>query len=1075
MTLKLRHFAACFAVAFAASQVFAATEPVPPKPSLVQPSLSSNGQEIAFASGGDIWEVAAKGGDAHLLVSSPANESRPLWSPDGKRLAFISTRTGGGDIYVLTLATGALKRLTYGDTLEQLDAWSPDGKWIYYSSVDDDIDYNTDVFRVSTDGGTPMQVSKEQYLAEFESAPSPDGKAIVLMAKGISDMQWWRDGHSHIDDTELWWKSLAPDGKYRVLLQDNAKHAWPMWSADGKTIYYMSDKTGPENIWSLAAAGGQETQITHFTNGRVLWPTIGDHGQEIVFERDLTIWKLDLKTGKAEEVPITLIGSPAGADVREVTTSKFTDMALSPDGKKLALIAHGDVFVTTEKNGGRAIQITHTPQMEGSLHWSPDSTKLIYTSMRTGVSKIFEYDFKTDKETQLTHGTGMDRDPRWDPNGKAIAFIRGKHEVHLLTLKSGKDVVLAHDNMWFPELKFSPAGDWLAYTYYGVDGFINIKVVPATGGEARPVSFLANGETAQQIAWSPDGKYMLFATAQRSENSEMARVDLVLRTPVYAENEFYNLFKPPAHPKPKTSSESASKGQKTASAASGGAGESGSGVVQAKPVKILFEGIRNRLSLLPLGLSATQPVISPDGKTLVFAARVAGEENLYSWSLKPNPKAPPVAKQLTATDGDKSDVQFMPDSKSIVYLQGGHVMTLSLAGDKAKPIPVTAEYRVNFNVEKNIVFNEAWSDLNRYYYNADMNGQNWKAIHAEFAPFIAGVQTGDELRSDINLMIGQLNSSHSGIYGPQHEKPTVGRLGVRFSRTAYDEGKGLVVSMVLPLSPANVGGIQVGDRLLSVNGHEIGPHTDLNALLENTIGRKTVLMVQTGDAAPRKVDVKPVDLGVEKNLMYRAWVERKRAYVSKISDGKLGYVHMGAMEGSSLRNLYLNLDAQNESKEGVVVDVRNNDGGFVNGYAIDVFARKNYIMLTPRGLPSAPARQLLGQRALGKPTVLVTNQSTLSDGEDFTEGYEALHLGQVVGTPTAGWIIYTGGTTLIDGSYLRLPMIRVQTMSGQTMEMHPRPVNVEVVRKPGETEAGTDSQLEAAVKVLLAQIAKEKK
>ncbi|MCL5262650.1 MAG: hypothetical protein M1568_00070, partial [Acidobacteria bacterium] len=225
----------------------------------------------------------------------------------------------------------------------------------------------------------------------------------------------------------------------------------------------------------------------------------------------------------------------------------------------------------------------------GSLHWSPDSTKLIYTSMRTGVSKIFEYDFKTDKETQLTHGTGMDRDPRWDPNGKAIAFIRGKHEVHLLTLKSGKDVVLAHDNMWFPELKFSPAGDWLAYTYYGVDGFINIKVVPATGGEARPVSFLANGETAQQIAWSPDGKYMLFATAQRSENSEMARVDLVLRTPVYAENEFYNLFKPPAHPKPKTSSESASKGQKTASAASGGAGESGSGVVQAKPVKILCE------------------------------------------------------------------------------------------------------------------------------------------------------------------------------------------------------------------------------------------------------------------------------------------------------------------------------------------------------------------------------------------------------------------------------------------------------------------------------------------------------
>lgn len=1071
-TLKLRSIAACFAVVFAASQVFAATEPVQPKPSLVQPSLSPDGQEIAFASGGDIWEVAAKGGDAHLLVSNPATESRPLWSPDGKQLAFISTRTGGGDIYVLTLATGELKRLTYGDTLEQLDAWSPDGKWIYYSSVDDDIDYNTDVFCVSVNGGTPMQVSQEQYLAEFESAPSPDGKAIVMMAKGISDQQWWRDGHSHIDDTELWWKSLTPGGGYRVLLPDDAKHAWPMWSSNGGTIYYMSDKTGPENLWSLPAAGGAETQITHFTSGRMLWPTMGDHGREIVFQRDLTIWKLDLKTGKAAEVPITLVGSPSGQDTSEVSTSKFTDMALSPDGKKLALIAHGDVFVTTEKDGGQAIQITHTPQMEDSLHWSPDSTKLIYTSMRTGESKIFEYDFKTSKETQLTHGAGMDRDPRWDPNGKAIAFIRGKHEVHLVTLATGKDAVLAHDNMWQPEMEFSPAGDWLAYTDYEVDGFRNIKVVATKGGEAKPVSFLANGETAQQIAWSPDGKYMLFATAQRSENSDMARVDLTLHTPVYRENQFYNLFKPPAHPKPK----SPGSGAGGPDAASGvPARENGKSAEKAKPVDIVFDGIRNRLTLLPLGLSAAQPVISPDGKTLVFSARVAGEVNLYSWSLEPNPKAPPVAKQLTATHGDKANVQFLPDSKSIVYLADGHVMTLSLAGDHAKPIAVSAQYRVNFGVEKKVVFQEAWSDLNRYYYNARMNGQNWKAVHAEFAPFIAGVQTGDELRSDINLMIGRLNSSHSGIYSPHHETPQVGRLGVRFDRADYDAGKGLVVSMVIPLSPANVGGMKVGDRLISVNGQEIGPRSDLNALLENTIGRKTVLMVQTGKATPRKVEVKPVDLGTEKDLLYRAWVERKRAYVNQISGGKLGYVHMAAMEGDSLKNLYLNLDAQNEAKEGVVVDVRNNDGGFVNGYAIDVFARKNYLMLTPRGLPAAPARQLLGQRALGKPTVLVTNQSTLSDGEDFTQGYEALHLGQVVGTPTAGWIIYTGGTNLMDGSYLRLPMIRVQTMSGQTMELHPRPVNVEVVRKPGETEAGTDSQLQAAVKVLLGQIGTGKK
>uniref|UniRef100_A0A7V4XUC3 Tricorn protease homolog n=1 Tax=Acidobacterium capsulatum TaxID=33075 RepID=A0A7V4XUC3_9BACT len=1064
--LKSRNVFAFAATLFASSVLWAATAPVQPKPSLTQPALSPNGQEIAFASGGDIWTVPARGGDAHLLISNPATESRPLYSPDGSKIAFISTRTGGGDIYVLTLATGQLQRITYGDTLEQLDAWSADGKWIYFTNGASDIDYNTDVYRVSAEGGTPMPVSAESYLAEFESAPSPDGKSVVMMAKGISDQQWWRDGHAHIDDTELWWKSLAPGGAYRVLVPDDAKHAWPMWSASGKTIYYMSDKTGPENLWSVSSNGGAEKQLTHFTNGRVLWPSIGDHGKTIVFERDLTIWKMNTATGKAEQVPVELRGSPSGVGEEHEAVSHFSEMALSPDGKKLAVIAHGDVYVTTEKDGGEAIRITHTPQMEASLHWSPDSTKLIYTSMRDGNSNIYEYNFDTDKETQLTHGTAQCEHPRWDPDGKAIAYIRERNQVHLLTLASGKDEVLATDKMWSPDLEFSPAGDWLAYTIYGYDGFRNIKVVPTKGGTARPITFLANGETAQQMAWSPDGKYLLFATAQRSENFDMARVDLTLHVPQYQENQFYDLFKSPTEPKsPKSPAESTTSGKGATTKAKDK--KPGS---KAKPVDIVFEGIRDRLSLLPLGLSATQPVISPDGKTLVFQAEVAGEDNLYSWSLKENPKTPPVAKQLTASHGDKSNVQFMPDSKTIVFLENGHVMKLAVKGGHATPIPVSADYTVNFNVEKNVVFNEAWSDLERRYYNPAMNGQNWKAVHAEFAPFIAGVATPDELRSDINLMIGRLNSSHSGIYGGGHHAPEVGRLGLRFDRADYDAGKGLVVSEVIPLSPANVGGIQVGDKLISVNGQTIGADTDFNALMENTIGRRTVLEVATGSAAPRKVIVKPINLGAEKNLLYRAWVEKERAYVNKISGGKLGYVHMAAMEGDSLKQLYLDLDAQNESKEGVIVDVRNNDGGFVNGYAIDVFARKNYLMLTPRGLPASPARQLLGQRALGKPTVLVTNQSTLSDGEDFTEGYEALHLGKVVGVPTAGWIIYTGGTNLIDGSYLRLPMIEVQTMGGQNMEMHPRPVNVEVVRKPGETEAGTDSQLAAAVKVLLAQI-----
>lgn len=1063
------------------------TAPQPaPLPALSEPGISPDASEIAFVAGGDIWTVPARGGEARLLVSDPAAESRPLYSPDGSRLAFVSTRTGNGDIYVLTLATGELARITFDDQPEQLDAWSRDSKWLYFSSTRDDISGMSDEFRVHADGGTAMPVAADRYAAEFWGAPSPDGQILAITARGVSRTQWWRKGHSHLDESEI---DLVRDGDggvpiYTPLVGMGAKSGWPMWSDNGATIYFVSDRTGSANLWSQPTRGGDPRQLTKFTDGRVLWPAISADGRTIVFERDFGIWRYDVGTGSAAPVAITLRGSPSGAGIEHLTLTKdIREMALSPDGRKIAIETRGQVFAVAAKDGGAATRVTKTSAAEQQPIWSPDSRRVAYSSDREGPSHIYMYEFATSSETQLTHGSGDDISPHWSPNGKSIAYTRDGRELRLIELVSQTDRLLATGLLGRTpfvrshELAFSPDGRWIAYLNTAAPrDFTNAYMVSITGGTARPVTFLANGN-ANAIAWSADGTYLLLQSGQRTEPGQLARVDLIPRTPHFREDQFHDLFQEqtprlptPQSPRVRDTTRSPSPDSQTV-ADSANSARSAHGPT-AKDVRIVFDDIRKRLSLLPVELSVSDIAISPDGKSVLLTAVAAGQTNLYVYPLDPLAKEPAVPRQLTSTSGRKGDAYWSHDGKEIFYLNNGevHVITIESRSDRA--LPVSAEMNVEFAREKMEVFEEAWRDLRNDFVDANMNGVNWDAVHAEYARRIAGSANQDDERRVLSLMVGELNSSHSGIGGPAAQQPYTGHLGLRFDRAEYERTGHLRVTELIPLSPAAVGGIHVGDYLRSVNGTVIDAHTNLDELLAYTTGHKTTLGVATNaSATPRDVTVQPVNETTAKGLLYRAWVESRRAYVEKASGGRLGYVHMYDMSANALDQLYADLDDQNMSRDGVVVDVRNNNGGFVNVYAMDVLSRRPYLTMQRRGSSmEAPARSMLGQRALERPTVLVTNQHTLSDGEDFTQGYEALKLGKVVGEPTGGWIIYTSAATLIDGTTERLPFTRIRTLDGQPMEMHPRPVDVPVLRPMGESYSGRDSQLDAAVKELLAQI-----
>ncbi|MEO5814632.1 MAG: DPP IV N-terminal domain-containing protein [Gemmatimonadaceae bacterium] len=1058
-----------------------------PKLSFAEPGIAPDGNEIAFVHGGDIWVVPARGGEARLLIAHAANESRPMYSPDGTRLAFMSTRAGSADIWILTLADGSLRRLTFDDGAEQLDGWSRDGKWIYFTTSVHDVASMSDVYRVRSEGGTPMPVAADRYASEFMSAPSPSGDAVAIVGRGFGLSQWWRKGRSHLDESELW--IVRGDGsqspRYEQVAKNGAKQQWPMWGASGSdagSLYFVSDRSGAQNLW-IKPSQGEARALTTFHDGRVLWPTMATNGSTIAFERDFGIWTYDVASKSAREVPINVRGVAVGGGTEHlVLTTGFTDLAVSPDGKKLAFIARGEVFAAPTTDAGDATRITATSAAEAQVTWSPDSRRLVYTSNRDGAWNLYVYDFASSKETPLTTGRMHGVSPRFSPDGKQVAFVRNARELCVVSLDTRDVRVLAQGVFGRPPffaerpIAWSPDGRWIAYLSGGAKLFMNAYVVPLAGGEARQVSWLPNTR-ATSLSWSGDGGFLLLDTGMRTEPGGLARVDLLPFSPKFREDQFSALFRDetpgrttlPAPAPARPATDSTRPDSSVAKRA------------DARATRIVFEGIRTRLSMVPVGIDVGVQTLSADGKSVVVTSNVAGQTNLFAYSFDEFATDPAVTRQVTTTPGNKSAIQFASDGKSVWFLEQGRIVNVTLDTKAVKQVAVRAEVDVDFASEKWDVFHQAWEFLNDNFYDPAFHGVDWSSVHASYAPRIAGARTPDEMRRVLSLMIGELDASHMGIGGPAATgAPTAatGRLGLEFDRAVYEQRGLLRVTTVIPNAAAALSeGVRIGDYLLAIDGTTITRDMSLDSLLAFKVGKRVSVRVSAdpGGASARDVAMRPRSTAFEKQMLYRAWNEERRALVAKLSGGRLGYVHMLDMGANALTQLNLDLDAEMHEKDGVVFDVRNNNGGFMNGHALDVLSRKPYVDMVRRGVPSVPGRPVLGQRALEKPTILLTSQATLSDGENFTEGYRAMKLGTVVGEPTAMWDVFTGTGVMVDGTTVRLPFMRNAQLDAAALERAPRQVDIRVDRPMGESYSGHDAQLERAVAELTTQLRSARK
>lgn len=1056
-----------------------AQAPITARPALSEPALSPDGSEIVFVAGGDLWTVPAAGGVARVLVAHPATESRPLWSPDGTQVAFVSGRTGGGDIYVLDLSSGRLSRRTFDDGREQLDSWSRDGTWLYYSSNSGDISGMNDVWRVRASGGQPAVVAGDRYASEYWASSSPDGKTLAITARGTVAGQWWRHGHSHIDESEIWLVSAldAAAPVYQAFgASGGAKEAWPMWSADGRTLYYMSDRGGEENLWLHRVGSDTVRALTRFTDGRVLWPQIAHDGSAIVFERDYGIWRYDLVRNSVAAVPITLRGVIAEPNAERANSAQgFGALAVASDTRKAAFIARGDLYVVGTREGGEATRLTNTPDVDAEPAWLPDGRRLVTASLRGTAWNLYLHDAASRTERALTSGAARSYGPRVSPDGRWVAYQRDGSEIRVVGTDGNNDRRLAMADVGEPPfggaatITWSPDSRWVAYAARGAGGFGNVWVVGLDGAAARQVTFGADANVGG-VQWSPDGTFLVYRSAQRTEVPRVVRVDLVPRTPRYREDQYLDLFGPtPSTTPPATAIPSAPPEANPLVPRDTTRTPRVPALTPRLAVTIDFDGIRQRTSVLPTErLEVGQLALSPNGRTLAFTASSGGQQQVYALPLDELARETQL-RVLTTSAAPKASLQWSPDSRELWYLEGGRITALVFESRQTRSVAATAETETSFAREKRAVFDQMRSYLANNFFDERMNGVDWSALADRVAPYVEGSRTPDDLRRVLSLMIGELNASHLGISGPSPGGVSVpmARLGVRFDRRVLETSNRYRVAEVIAHGPAAIAGVVVGDVFTAVDGVRLAPGIVLDSLLLGTVGRKHTVAVLKADSTTRSLSLRPVGLGAEKGLVYRQWVEQRREYVARVSNGRLGYVHMFDMGEGSLDQLYLDLDAENQARDGVVVDVRNNNGGFVNAYAIDVLARRSYLLFAPRGSAASPARGSLGQRTIERPTVLVTNQHTLSDGEDFTEGYRALGLGKVVGEPTSGWIIFTSNVPLLDGSTLRIPFTRVTDAKGQDMELRPRAVDISVIRPIGESYSGRDSQLDGAVKALL--------
>ena len=1051
------------------------------------PSLSPDGSLIAFSFKGDIYTVPTNGGRALQITTHPSHDTRPVWSPDGKLLAFASDRMGSMDIYIVDKEGGVPKRLTTHSGNETPITFKDNGHLLFQANIlpsTDDMQFASgqfpQVYEVSTEGGRAVMFSS---MPMEDISFSTDGKKILYHdKKGYEDP--WRKRHTSSITRDVWMCNLDNERSYKKLSSFNGEDRNPVW-ANADSYYYLSEQNGSFNVYKASINGGSPVQITKHEKHPVRFLSRSNNGL-LCYGYDGGIYTL--KEGEQpKKVNIKVVTDQINRDIiRQIRNNGASQIALSSEGKEVAFILRGDVYVTsTEYKTTR--QITNTPEQERNVDFAPDGRSLVYASERNGLWQLYQsqiankeeklFTYATEiKEEKLTNSNITSFQPQYSPDGKEVAFLEDRTTIRIINLASkqvrtvmdGKfEYSYSDGDQWY---QWSPDSRWILTNYIGIGGWNSkdVALVNASGnGEIHNLT--QSGYNDGNAQWVLDGKAMIWESDRagyRSHGSWGAHGDVYI---MFFDLEAYERFnmnkeelslmeeseKAKANDK-KDEDKSDKKNKGNNKKAEDKKKD------EIKPLTFDLDNCRDRIVRLTRHSSSLgDAVLSKKGDKLYYQASFEKGLDLWCQDLKEN-NTKLVMKNIGYG-------KMIPDKKGENFYMCSHggIKKVTVNDGKSKNIDFEAIFDYKPALERQYIFDHAWQQVKDKFYVEDIHGIDWEGYRDAYRRFLPSITNNYDFQELLSEMLGELNGSHTGArYNTSGPSLSTANFGVFFDDTY--QGDGLRIKEIMAKSPFAIKKCDVvpGCIIEKIDGQVIKAGMDYFPLLEGKAG-KNVLVAMYNPATGKRCDVnvKAISGGAQNELLYKRWVDRNRRMVDELSGGRIAYVHVKGLDSPSFRTVYSELlSDKNRQKEAVIVDTRHNGGGWLHDDLATLLSGKEYQRFIPQGqyVGSDPHNKWL------KPSCVLVCEDNYSNAHGFPWVYKELGIGKLIGAPVPGTMTAVWWETQIDPSIVfGIPQVGCVDKNGKYMENNQLQPDIEVYNKPEDSLKGIDEQLATAVKEML--------